>query len=106
MDFDRIMQLLAHGDQCTDWLGRSGKLSTVIGTAGFLTTANLAWLAGVIFGAATLVMQVWWEWYRAKRRAYIDTELYKARRRKEALESGLDISSIRALKESPDPDAE
>lgn len=100
-----ILSYLATIDWYSDHLGRLGRGSTILGTAGLLTTQNLLWFSGVVLGAATLAAQVWFEWYRQRRRAYIDTEAYKARMRRDLEKEGIDSKTIRALQQSPDPDS-
>lgn len=104
MGLSEIMPAVS-GDNAVMGVGRAGLFATASGLAGLLTTANLAWLAGIALGLGTLVCQMWWEWYRQSRRAHLDIELYKAQLRKKAQDSGLDIMVIKAFKESPDPDA-
>lgn len=105
MDFTRIMQLIASGDALADGAGHAGKGATLLGVAGLAATQNLMWFGGVVFGAAMFGVQLWWEWYRQRRRSYLEGELYKARLRKDAERFGLDSRTIRALQESPDPDS-
>lgn len=106
MDLSNIVQTIAHGDWWFSGVGRVGKGVTVASIAGWATTQNLLWLSGIVFGAATLAAQVWWDWYARKRRAWIDLEIYKARKRREADAEGLDSKTIRALQQSPDPDSD
>ena len=112
-----IVQNLTQGDQIVDGAGKVGKALTALGIFGTITTANLQYYALIVAGGVTLGMQMWWEWYRQKRRAQIEAEydrkrawradeIEKARLLKQLADEGIDTATLRALQQSPDPDSE
>lgn len=97
-----IMDFIRDFDSHIDGLDLPAKAATLLGTAGWASTQNTVWLLGVLGGAGMLAIQMWWEFYRQKRRFWLENEIWKARKRKELSAEGLDVV---ALKESPDPDS-
>ena len=104
MSIDQWIARLETGDNASHIIGRFGLVSSIVGTGGWYSTADVTWLVGVIFGLATVTVQVIWEWHKRRKFAWIEVEMYKARKRMEASQTGLDVTTIRALQESPDPD--
>lgn len=102
---DQFFHHIVAGDQAFDGIGRIGRWTTFAGIAGLVTTQNLAYVGATLFGVGTLICQIWWEFYRQRRRAYIDVEIYKATQIKRLKELGIDVLAITALKQSNDPDA-
>lgn len=117
MEFGSIVQTLAAGDRLFGHATKVGEGATGIGLVGWATTQNLVWLSGVVFGVATLVASVVWEWYRQKRRAeiearyeekraWLDSEANKARLKAKLNSEGIDTNEWHAFDPSPDPDSE
>jgi hypothetical protein len=99
-----MSHLLKFGDRSVDGLDVPGKAATIIGTMGWAATQDVLWLIGVAFGFITLTVQVVWEYYRQRRRTYIESEIRKAEARKRLSSQGIEIP--KSLQESPDPDSE
>ena len=117
MGFSDIVESITAGDWWADTTGRVGKVSTIASLTGLATTQNLAWVGGMAFGLATLIVQIWWEWQRQQRRAKLEdaydrkrawqlNEIEKARLAAKLKSEGIDTATLRALQQSPDPDSE
>ena len=101
---DSIVRHVVSGDAAFEGIGRVGRWTTFAGIAGLFTTQNFAYVGATLFGLATLFCQIWWEFYRLRRRAWIDVEVHKAMQLKKLQDLGI-TTAIPALKQSNDPDA-
>lgn len=117
MQVTEMVGSVTRGDQLVDGAGKVGQAATVLGLFGTISTANIQYYGLVVAGVATLSIQLWWEWYRQRvraqqeaawerKRAWINSEAYKARIEKQLRSEGIDTATLKALQQSPDPDSE
>lgn len=79
-------------------LSGGGILANGLGLVGWIEKQDPAYLLGIAFGVAVLVIQIVFEFRKRRRYAVMDEEFHKAELRHQLDQQGIDSGSIPVLK--------